>query len=67
MSTYKQKSFSPELIARAQKIFEKRSGRAVSEEETERHLEKLADFGLLAVKVYETKKQQDGKEVKSHG
>lgn len=58
-----QNTFSSQLIARAQRIFEKRSGRSVSEEEAEICLEKIAQLGLLAVKVME----QTRKEVRSHG
>ena len=47
-------TFSPQLIARAQRIFEKRSGRSVSAEEAEIYLEKLAQFGLVALRAFET-------------
>lgn len=47
-------TFSPQLILRAQKIFKKRSGRIVSEEETEIFLERLAQFGLIALGAFET-------------
>ena len=45
------RKFSPQLIERAQRIFEKRSGRVVSADEAEMYLEKLAQLGLLASKV----------------
>ena len=54
-------AFSIELIARAQQIFERRSGRAVSEEETEIYLEKLAQVGGIALKTYTTKQKQKQK------
>jgi len=53
--------FSPELITRAKRIFEARSGRAVSEEETEIYLEKLATLGILAQKVISTEKNSSKK------
>jgi len=48
-------TFSPQLIARAQRIFEKRSGRIVSKEEAEIFLEKLAQFGLVALRTIDPK------------
>lgn len=47
-------TFSPNLILRAQQIFEKRSGRSVSAKEVEIYLEKLAQFGLVALRLFET-------------
>ncbi len=47
-------TFSPQLILRAQRIFEKRSGRSMSAEEAEIYLEKLAQFGLVALRAFET-------------
>lgn len=55
--------FSTELIARAKQIFEKRAGRALSEEETEMCLEKLAQLGLLVAGSV----KQDRKEVVPYG
>ncbi len=49
--------FSPELIERCRRIFEKRSGKAISADEAELYLEKLARLGLLMVKLHtQTKK-----------
>lgn len=47
-------TFSPQLILRAQRIFKKRSGRIVNEEEAEIFLERLAQFGLIALGALET-------------
>lgn len=55
--------FSTQLITRAKRIFEKRSGCVVSEEETEMYLEKLAQLGLLAAGSM----KQNRKEVVPHG
>lgn len=53
-------SFSPELILRAQRIFEKRSGAPVSAEQAGMILERLAQIGLLMQKVAENEKQKGG-------
>lgn len=53
-------TFSPQLIARAQRIFEKKSGSPVSAEQAEMILERLAQIGLLMQKVAETEKQKGG-------
>lgn len=47
-------TFSKQLILRAQRIFKKRSGRIVNEEEAEIFLERLAQFGLIALGALET-------------
>jgi hypothetical protein len=48
-----QKSFSPQLIARCQAVFEKKSGLVVSEEQAEMILKRLARLGLLMGKLVE--------------
>ncbi len=61
-----QNSFSPSLVARAQRIFEKRSGRVVSEEETEIYLATLAKLGLLALRVIETAQSKKNAKNSTH-
>lgn len=53
-------SFSPQLILRAQRIFEKRSGVPISAEQAGMILERLAQIGLLMQKVAENEKQKGG-------
>lgn len=53
-------TFSPNLILRARKIFEKRSGASVSAEQAEMILERLAKIGLLMQSVTENEKQKGG-------
>ena len=53
-------TFSPQLILRAQRIFEKRSGASVSAEQAEMILERLAQIGLLMQRVAENEKQKGG-------
>lgn len=48
-------TFSRQLTLRAKRIFEKRSGRNVSKEEVEIFLEKLAQFGLVALRMIDAK------------
>lgn len=43
--------FSPQIIARAQRIFKERSGRFISVDEAVLCLERLAKIGDLAVRV----------------
>lgn len=59
-------TYSPALIARARRIFEERSGRAMVEDETIRYLDALANFGLLAKKIcaVERKMQKNRKSKK---
>lgn len=56
-------TFSRQLTLRAKRIFEKRSGRSVSMEEAEIYLEKLAQFGLTALRALET---ENTKEYEAH-
>lgn len=58
--------FSPQIIARAQRIFKERSGRFISAGEAILCLERLAKIGDLAVQVmkqesYKIKKIQHGR------
>lgn len=46
-----QKTFSPQVIARAQRIFKQRSGRFISADEAMLYLEQLAKIGDLAMRV----------------
>lgn len=43
--------FSPKLIERCQRIFKEKSGLDVSEDQAEMYLEKLAQLGLLMIKL----------------
>lgn len=52
-------TFSRQLTLRAKRIFEKRSGRSVSMEEAEIYLEKLAQFGLTALRALETENTKE--------
>lgn len=65
-STVMQNSFSPKLVARAKLIFEKRSGRVVSAEETELYLASLAKLGLLALRVIEIAKSKKNEPDNTH-
>lgn len=53
-------TFSPQLILRTQRIFEKRSSVPVSVEQAEMILERLAKIGLLMQAVKENEKQKGG-------
>ena len=53
-------TFSPQLILRAQRIFEKRSGAPIAVEQAEMILERLAKIGLLMQAVKENEKQKGG-------
>lgn len=59
-----QEHFSPQLIARAQRIFKERSGRSISTDEAILCLERLARIGDLAVRVM---KQESHKIKKTQG
>lgn len=54
-----QRKYTPQLIIRAQRIFERKSGRAVSEEETEICLDRLATFGELTMRVMELEREKE--------
>ncbi len=43
-------NFSPQLIERAQQVFSQRAGKAISAEEVDILLDRLARLGLLALK-----------------
>ena len=53
-------------MMRAQRIFEKRSGRVVSVEETELYLAAMAKLGLLALRVIETTKPKKNERDHTH-
>ncbi len=53
-------TFSPKLILRTQRIFEKRSGAPIAVEQAEMILERLAKIGLLMQAVKENEKQKGG-------
>ena len=52
--------FSPQLILRTQRIFEKRSGTPIAIEQAEMILERLAQIGLLMQAAKENEKQKGG-------
>ena len=52
--------FSPQLILRTQRIFEKRSGTPIAIEQAEMILERLAKIGLLMQAVAKNGKQKGG-------
>jgi len=53
-------TFSPQLILRAQRIFEKRSGAPVSAEQAGMILERLAQLGNVALRIFEVEQKGGG-------
>lgn len=54
--------FSPELIARCQRIFEEKSGRVIGAEEADIILDRLAQLGMTMFRVAEHRLQKGGEQ-----